>query len=174
MYGVRMDNPQIEWELRTRPLLAELYQWSREPDRGNSITSQELLSRLGTPAEDQGALRDLLDLLKEGYVEGPTGNNPLTGDGRIIDIAFYRITEKGRRALREPPPDEEALTSQILLVMEGALLDAAKEDSTRADRLAQLITTVRAGGLAALRAALLGAAGGAGGVGMSELVHLLK
>jgi hypothetical protein len=169
-----MDNPQIEWELRTRPLLAELYQWSREPDRGNSITSGLLLSRLRIPAEDQGVLRDLLDLLKEGYVEGPAGNNPLTGGGRIIDIAFNRVTEKGRRALREPPLGEEALTSQILLVMEGALLDATNEDSTQADRLAQLIAKVRGGGLAALRAALLGVAGGAGGVGMSELLHLLK
>jgi hypothetical protein len=169
-----MDNPQIDWELRTRPLLAELYQWSREPNRRNSITSHELLSRLEIPPEDQGVLRDLMDLLKEGYVEGPVGNNPLTGDGRIVDIAFNRITKKGRSALTESPPDEEALISQILVVMEGALPNVANEDPTRGDHLAQLIATVRGGGLGALRAALVGAAGSAGGAGMSALLHLLK
>ena len=106
-------------------------------------------------------------------VEGPTGNNPLTGDGQIIDIAFNRVTEKGREALSERPSDEQVGTSQILVLFDVALAAVANPDDSPAGPLAQLAAKVRSGGLTALRTALLSAAGTGGSSLMMEVIHLL-
>ena len=118
-------------------------------------------------------LRDLADLLKEGYVDGPGADNPPTGDGQIIDIAVTGLTEKGRRALGQAPTDEEAFLSQILSFLDERLPKLAQDDPPQAARIERFVAAVRFGGLSALRAALTGAAAGAGGVLVTDLIHVL-
>lgn len=92
-------DPQTEWELEIVPLLAAIHAWSKRPDRRNTLLAAHLLEEMGIDREDQASLRNLAEMLREDYVSGPHGNNPLTGDGKVIDVAIHGLTEKGRLLL---------------------------------------------------------------------------